>query len=112
MNQFELFSLIFLYLEAQWEETKDELFGDFLSSMNPFWFANIGSAVPHVYHDFCKIINEPITVENSLQLAKKYIASLNDEAVSNAFGKVDPQEWVDCTAEYLAMDHKGKDEAR
>ena len=109
MNQFELFCLIFFYLDTQWEETKDEGLGDYLGDMNPFLFKDIGSADPAVYSDFCKIITEPITVENSLALAKKYIASLNDETVAAAFATLDPQEWLECTEEYLQMDHKGKD---
>ena len=108
MNQFELFTLIFLYLDFQWKQTQDETLRLFLSDMNPFLFADIGSAVTCVYHDFCNIIQEPITIENSLQLAKKYIASLNDEVIFNAFSTIDPEEWFFNVEEYLATDHKGK----
>ena len=110
MNKFELFSLIFFYLDTQWEENKDEVLGEYLGDMNPFLFKDIGSADPAVYSDFCKVITEPITVENSLELAKKYIASLNNETVTTAFRTIDPQEWFECTEEYLQMEHKGKTE--
>lgn len=109
MNKFELFSLIFFYLDTQWEENKDEVLGEYLGDMNPFLFKDIGSADPAVYSDFCKVIAEQITVENSLELAKKYIESLDNETVATAFGTIDPQEWLECTVEYLQMEHKGKD---
>ena len=32
---------------------------DFLSSMNPFWWGDIGSADPAIYADFCSLISEP-----------------------------------------------------
>ena len=34
MNNFELFSLIFLLLDSCWEECKNEELGNFLSEMN------------------------------------------------------------------------------
>lgn len=46
MNKFELFCMIFYVLDAEWDESKDPILGEFLSSANPFLFEGLSSAVP------------------------------------------------------------------
>ena len=52
MNKFELFTMVFYALDAQWHKNKRSDLGNFLSSMNPFWWGDIGSADPAIYVDF------------------------------------------------------------
>lgn len=45
MNNFELFSLIFLLLDERWNDCKDKQLGHFLSEMNPFAWTSEDDAV-------------------------------------------------------------------
>ena len=105
MNQFELFSLIFYALDSIWDVTHDDELGQYLSSANPFLFTDTGSAVPDIFIDFCKITNESIAVEDSYAVAGRYIASLNNKALSDAFGKISEDDWLQAVKRYLANPH-------
>ena len=107
MNPFELYCMIFFVLDAEWDDTKDDQLGQFLSEASPFTFAENESADPAVYADFKRIITEPITLENSFKLAKRYIDSLDDMTVFEAFSWIDESEWKKCASEYLSKEHKG-----
>ena len=106
-STFELYCMIYLVLDAEWDDTKDECLGQFLSEASPFTFADNGSADPAVYADFKRQITEPITLENSFVLAKRYIDSLRDTTILEAFSWIDESEWRECVSEYLAKEHKG-----
>ena len=108
MNKFELFSLIFLALDADWDDTKDPELGQFLSSANPFLFGGSVSAVRDVFEDFCSFVGDTsITTENSFQIAKDYIRYIDIEAVSRSFSSLEENQWMDAAAEYLSGPHKG-----
>ena len=92
MNKFELFSMIFYVLDAEWDESKNPTLGEFLSSANPFLFDSLSSAVPEIYDNFVSYITEPVTVENSYD---------------KAFKSISKEEWIESTLDYLAHDHKG-----
>ena len=111
MNQFELFTMIFYVLDAEWDETQNEILGDFLSGANPFLFEDLCSADPEIYEQFCEIVTEPITIENSYIIASKYITSLNNNIISEAFKSLTEDEWMDSVKEYLSEEHKGKTRA-
>ena len=87
MNKFELFCMIFFALDADWDETKDSTIGEYLSSANPFLFEDIGSADSSVYSDFCNCISEPILIESSYSEAVKYLKSLGNQKIVDAFMK-------------------------
>ena len=87
MNKFELFCMIFFALDADWDETKDSTIGEYLSSANPFLFEDIGSADSSVYSDFCNCISEPISIESSYSEAVKYLKSLGNQKIVDAFMK-------------------------
>lgn len=108
MNSFELFTMVFFTLDAYWDEHKGEELGNFLSGMNPFLFEGIGSAISSVYIDFCGFLNErTITRENSFEIAKEYVLSLDKDYIVNAFEWIDKKKWDDSCKEYLAEHHKG-----
>lgn len=109
MNKFELFCMIFYVLDADWDETQDTAVGEYLSGANPFLFSDIGSADPAVFSHFCEVIDEDITVENSLSLAKKYIAGLNNCSISKAFTSISEEDWNDSVCDYLSQAHKGQE---
>ena len=105
MSKYELFCMIFYVLDAEWDETKNKHLGTFLSAANPFLFKGTGSANPAIYEHFCKIISNPITIENSYEFALHYINSLHDHGLSKAFNRINKAEWTDCVKEYLSSNH-------
>ena len=110
MNKYELFSMIFIALDADWDDTHNEELGQFLSSINPFLFKEITSAVPSYYAEFEQIIgNKEITIDNSFELAKKYINSINVPSVVESFNTLKEDQWADACKAYLSTPHKGQD---
>lgn len=109
MNSFELFSLIFLALDADWDETHDEELGRYLSDANPFLFAENVSAVQSVYIKFVSFLGDRvITKENSFKVAMDYIHMLDIPAVTKSFSELNETQWLDAVDEYLATPHKGQ----
>ena len=107
MNKFDLFCLIFLSLDAQWDKNQDEILGDYLSSANPFLFEGIGSADPDCFDTFCKIIKENhIEAADSYNIAKKYIEQLNIPKITEAFMQTDKDKWNVSVNKYLSSPHK------
>ena len=102
MNRFELFTMIFYVLDYYWDENRGEELGMFLSSMSPFTFADIGSADPAVYTEFCDFIKvDKIELENSFELACKYIDWINQPYVTIAFEWVSKEEWNEKSKQYI-----------
>lgn len=109
MNTFELFSMIFFALDADWDDTHDEELGQFLSSINPFLFKDITSAVPSYYSEFEQIIGDrEITLDNSFDLAKEYIDAINIPSVVESFNALKRDQWNDACKDYLSTAHKGQ----
>ena len=52
MNKFELFTMIYFWLDKYYENTTDDRILNQLSEMNPFLWKDIGSADPAVYSEF------------------------------------------------------------
>ena len=105
MTKFELFCMIFYVLDSEWDETKNEHLGSFLSAANPFLFEDVGSADLTVYNEFCNVVDKSITVQNSYKQACSYIDSLHDQIISSAFRSVNQSEWMDCVKDYLSSPH-------
>ena len=94
MTEYDLFIMIFYTLDYYWDKHKGYDLGQFLSGMNPFWFDDEGSAVPYIYTEYCEFINgRTITLDNSFEVAKEYIANLNEDYISEAFAWVEETEW-------------------
>ena len=108
MNNFELFCMIFFALDADWDETKDTIIGDYLSSATPFLFEDIGSADSSIYSDFCNCVSEPISIESSYSEAIKYIETLGNKKILDAFMKTTEEEWIESVKDYLSTSHKGE----
>ena len=110
MTKFELFCVIFFALDSEWEKSHDEDLGLFLSDVNPFWWADIASADPAMWSEFCrKIPSEEILVEESYSVASKYIEDLNyyyAEAVRKAFHVISKEQWLEGVNKYLSQPHK------
>ncbi len=108
MNIFELFCLIYFALDSEWDKTQNEELGNYLSDANPFLFTDIGSAVSDCYTSFCDFIGKKqVTTENSFNIAKSYVESLNSKSVSSAFECISEDDWIKAAKKYLSQSHKG-----
>ena len=107
MTNFELYTIIFLALDADWDDTHDEALGAFLSDANPFLFDGDVSAVRKVYDNFCEFIGDrKIDFENSFSIANEYIKNLDNDAVTESFELLEKEQWDDAVREYLNSEHK------
>lgn len=101
MDSFELFKMIFYALDNQYDLNPSEELGNVLSSMNPFLFEGIGSAVPDLYVGFKEIFdkrfNGKCSIEEGYDFAKEYIASLKNNFVEDAFNKVTLDDWIEAS---------------
>ena len=110
MNKFELFTLIFYSLDIYYDNNPSENLGQFLSEMSPFTFKQICSADPAVFTDFSNFIEkDKIDLDESYDLAIKYIKSIEEIDLMPAFETMDKAKWVDGCKKYLATNHKGQD---
>ena len=111
MNEFELFSLIYIALDEYYDsETCDNDINTFISGLSPFTFTNIGSADPCEYKKYQKFINgRKITIDNSLEIAKEYIKQIDYVDVREPFEVMTEQEWKSACNTYLSEPHKGMD---
>ena len=93
MNRFELFTMIFYVLDAEWDKAKNEVLGDCLSAANPFLFQDESSADPSIFADFCIQVPENVSIEESYDFAKKYVKSLGRQEITSAFDTINKREW-------------------
>lgn len=106
MTEYELYCMIFLALDEDWDSSHNQDLGQFLSSANPFLFKGIGSAVPDVYQEYLQFTQKfKITKENSFDIAKNYIEHVNIPAVTESFSTVKKSGWDAAMEEYLALQH-------
>ena len=102
MTKYELFVMIYYALDAYYEENVSEELNNFLSDMCPFTFADEGSADPAIYAEFCDFIKvEEIEIENSYELACKYIEWINQPYVTRAFEWVTKEDWNKKSRQYI-----------
>lgn len=102
IDKFKFFCMIFLALDADWDETHNEELGRFLSDANPFLFNGEVSAVRKVYDDFLEFVNDKkIDVTGSYDVACSYINHLNIPAVTESFFLLDRAQWTEALEEYL-----------
>ena len=106
ISKFDLFCMIFYALDASWNDSKDESIGEYLSGANPFLFDDIGSADNSTYLEFCDKVDAEITIENSYQIASKYLETLENVKLCNAFKETSEEEWKEGFTEYLSQNNK------
>ena len=105
MKKFELFIVIYEFLKSYKEKNKtEELFNHFLYDANPYVWKECISADPALYKEFEQYIGKKtISLDNSFDIAKEYIYSLEDEyydlaEMKKAFNSISKDEWMNlCT---------------
>ena len=111
MNKFELFTMTYFVLDRYYENETDEFIVTVLSDMCPFTFKDIGSADPAMFTDFCEFIEgKEITLDNSFDLAKEYVKTIDFADVTPAMDSLTEEQWLEVCNDYLSQPHKGSDE--
>ena len=114
MNKYELYCAIFHVIDAKWEETKNDGLREWLSDMNPYIWKECTSADPATYAMYEKWIGKKnITLENSYDIAKEYIYSINDdyydlEEIRKVINSVNRDKWIEMCKDFLSKPHKGE----
>lgn len=106
MTQFELFCMIFYVLDAAYDQGRDEDLRIYLSNANPFLFEDIGSADPATYSEFCSVVPNSISRDESYSIASQYIKKLQIPSIVKAFSYVSEIEWLEGLNSYLDSPHK------
>ena len=108
MNEFELFTMIYFWIDNYYSDTTDDRINNLIGEMNPFLWEDIGSADPAYYAEFCHYIKDKtITIDNGFELAKGFIKTIDYVDVTEAFEKPDYDKWLDGCRRYIAGEHKG-----
>ncbi len=110
MNNFEFFSLIFLLLNNEWEECKDEQLGQFLSEMNPYLWTDIGSADPAFYSEFLDFMKDKTIGEDlGYSLVNPYLDTIEFYPnMKRYLSDIDEETWKDSVQQLLSQPHKGE----
>ena len=109
MNEFELYTMIYFTLDAYYEDDIEDTFiNTVLSDMNPFVWADIGSADPAMYSEYLDFLGgRTITLDNSLSIAKAYVKTIEFADVTAAFDEMTEERWIDYCKKYMSEPHKG-----
>lgn len=112
MTKYEILLCIYSYLDKQWltDKDKSEEYIYYIGNLNPYIWADDGTADPAYYEIFMEIFNRffagnECSVQDGLMYAKKYIKeynviehqeySYNIDEVVEVFDKCTFSEWVD-----------------
>jgi hypothetical protein len=100
MDVYDVFTNFYYALDYIFDLTKSAELGDYLSGANPFLFEEKGSADPAVYDEFEKAFcaefgMKAVNAECAYNWINKYVNSLKNNAVRNAFDKITLQMWIE-----------------
>ena len=107
MNNFEFFSLIFLVLNNEWDDSKDENLGQFLSEMNPYFWQTEDSADPAVYSEFKDFMkNKKIGDDFGYSLVNEYLETITSfPTIKNCFSAIDKEYWLQSAKSQLKLNN-------
>ena len=99
MLVYDVFVLMFDALDAMYDETPNEILGNYLSGLNPFWFDDEGSADPAEYEEFKETFSQEFpqkepTPEEAYDFCKNYLKYKAPKEVNDAFDKIDKDDWI------------------
>lgn len=111
MTNFELFTLIYFVLDAEYDslEQKDEDLMHFISELNPFIWKEESSADPAYFEEFCQFMKDKKLGDDlGYSIAIGYLKTeyCYKKAI-DYFLKTSLDEWKDAVKAYLAEPHKG-----
>ena len=99
MYEYKTFVFMFYALDAVYDESKDEILGDYLSGLNPFLFEEEGSADPAEFEEFKKayisFFGKKIPdSQEAHSFCKNYLEKYAKEVIVKAFEKIEVEDWV------------------
>ncbi len=112
MTNFELFTLMYFVLDAEYEKDgkTDEHLMHYVSELNPFLWASEDSADPAYFYDFNKFMqNKTIGDDFGYFLIVEFIKT-NDEyyfGMERYFLRTSVEEFKETAKKYLSESHKG-----
>ena len=102
MYQRDIFIMMYFCLDAYWEENQTEELGNICSDHNPFLWEGETSGDPACYIEFCEIVkNKDYTIEEGLEIAKKYVSTLDSKEAIKAMNDVSLADWKEGYENYL-----------
>ncbi|MFN2937979.1 hypothetical protein ACKX2D_02935 [Lachnospiraceae bacterium YH-ros2226] len=108
MNEFELYTMMFFWIDNYYADSTDDRINNLIGEMNPFLWQDIGSADPANYDEFCRYMKgKTITLDNSFELAKTFAKTIDYVDVTEAFEESDYDKWKNGCKRYIAEEHKG-----
>ncbi len=108
MNEFELYTMMFFWIDNYYADSTDDRINNLIGEMNPFLWQDIGSADPAYYDEFCRYMKgKTITLDNSFELAKNFAKTIDYVDVTEAFEESDYDKWKNGCKRYIAEEHKG-----
>ena len=111
MTNFELFSLIYFVLDAEYDSSdkSDEQLMHFVSELNPFLWAEESSADPAYYEEFKSFMKDKtIGSDMGYSLALEFLSNdIYYSKIPEYFQKTTIEEWISAAKEYLSEPHKG-----
>ena len=109
MNEFELFTMIFYTLDYYYKNDLDDVYiNTVLSDMNPFIWEDECSGDPLMYDEYLEFLNgREITLDNSLEIAREYVATIEYADVTAALRDMSEERWINGCKKFLSEPHKG-----
>ena len=103
MNTYDMFIMMFYALDSRYDEDSPEEFANFLSSANPFLFADEGSAVPYVYSEFKEAYQKyGKNASDEYSFVSLFIDTECDLVIKKAFSEISREEWDEALEIYKA----------
>lgn len=94
MRIYDIFVMMYYALDSEYQYKPSDELRLFLSDLNPFRFADEGSADPVAYEDFQNAYREYGTDEqNGYTFAKEYIRRECSAVIQEAFAPITNEEW-------------------
>ncbi|MBQ6895319.1 MAG: hypothetical protein IJN40_07485 [Clostridia bacterium] len=99
MLVYDVFVLMFDALDVMYDEAPNEILGNYLSGLNPFWFNDEGSADPAEYEEFKEVFlkqfsNKEPSPEETYIFCKDYLKLKAPKEVNVAFSKINKDDWI------------------
>lgn len=103
MSVYDFFVLMYYALDSVYQDSPDEELLDYISDLNPFIWADEGSADPAEYEDFKSDFQKHGTADAyGYVFVKDYINRKCSKVIKNAFAKISKSAWKRAMKEYLS----------
>lgn len=111
MNNFELFTMMYFTLDAQYKNNEqDEDFANYLSSIDPFLWEDCSSGDPAYFSEFEDFMKgKSIGEDYGYSLALEFLQSHEySKGMDKYFLMTPVEKYIEGAKEYLSQPHKGE----